>query len=122
MLNEAEEEILTIWKDIKISFTENSFPAKKNALCENWCYYKPICPLFNENPPNTDNLKNINEEIQILENELEPFEMFNDIDEVPESAPLMRDKDSIDELMSKKIELEEQRNEIMETIELLLRK
>ena len=122
MLNEAEEEILTIWKDIKISFTENSFPAKKNALCENWCYYKPICPLFNENPPNTDNLKNINEEIQILENELEPFEMFNDIDEVPENAPLMRDKDSIDELMSKKIELEEQRNEIMETIELLLRK
>jgi len=122
MLKEAEEEILSIWKDIKNSFTENSFPPKKNALCENWCYYKPICPLFNENPPNTDNLKNINEEIEILEKELEPFEMFKDINKIPESTPLMSDIDNIDELRSKKIELEDQRNEIMETIELLLRK
>ena len=37
MLQEAEKEILSIWNDIKNSFTENSFPPKKNALCENWC-------------------------------------------------------------------------------------
>jgi hypothetical protein len=107
---------------MKNSFTENSFPPTKNALCENWCYYKPICPLFNENPPNTDNLKNINEEIEILEKELEPFEMFKDINKIPESTPLMSDIDNINELRSKKIELEDQRNEIMESIELLLRK
>tara|TARA_B100000427_G_C15498184_1_gene590796 strand:- start:102 stop:1154 length:1053 start_codon:yes stop_codon:yes gene_type:complete len=122
MLKESEEEILNIWEDIKNSFTENSFPPKKNALCENWCYYKPICPLFNDNAPNTENLKNINEEIQILEKELEPFEMFHDINEIPESTPLKKEVDNINELRSKKNELEDQRNKILEAIELLLRK
>ena len=122
MLKEAEEDILSIWNDIKNSFSENSFPPKKNALCENWCYYKPICPLFNENPPDTENLKNINQEIQILEKKLEPFEMFDDINEIPENTPLMKDSENIDELKSNKIKLEEQRNEIMGAIELLLGK
>ena len=122
MLQEAEKEILSIWNDIKNSFTENSFPPKKNALCENWCYYKPICPLFNENPPDTENLKNINQEIQILEEKLEPFEMFDDINEIPQNTPLMKDSENIDELKSNKIKLEEQRNKIIGAIELLLGK
>ena len=125
ILREVEEEILKIWKDIKNSFSENFFPPKKNALCENWCYYKPICPLFNENPPNTEKLKSINEEIQIINEELKPFEMFNDINKIPDSAPLMKEIDDINEineLRSKKINLENQRNEITEAIELLLRK
>ena len=122
MLQKAEKEILSIWNDIKNSFTENSFPPKKNALCENWCYYKPICPLFNENPPDTENLKNINQEIQILEEKLEPFEMFDDINEIPQNTPLMKDSENIDELKSNKIKLEEQRNKIIGAIELLLGK
>ena len=85
-------------------------------------YYKPICPLFNENPPDTENLKNINQEIQILEEKLEPFEMFDDINEIPQNTPLMKDSENIDELKSNKIKLEEQRNKIIGAIELLLGK
>ena len=42
--------------NIKNAFENNEFPATKNALCKDWCYYKPICPLFNKEAPSTDKL------------------------------------------------------------------
>ena len=51
MLKEVKEEILEIWKQIKVSFENDNFPAIKNTLCD-WCYFKPICPVFNDDHPN----------------------------------------------------------------------
>ena len=48
--------------------------------------------------------------------------MFDDINEIPENTPLMKDSENIDELMTNKVKLEEQRDEIMGAIELLLGK
>ena len=88
ILDEAKKEILSIWDEIKIAFNENNFPAQKNALCKDWCYYKPICPLFNKEAPDTDELKNIAEKISEIEENIEAVGMFKDQDDLPESSPL----------------------------------
>ena len=88
MLDEAKVEILKIWEDIKKAFEENNFPATKNNLCEDWCYYKPICPLFNDDAPNTDSLQKIEDRILELNETLEAVNMFENQDELPDSSPL----------------------------------
>ncbi len=88
MLDEARLEILNIWSDIKKAFNENNFPATKNNLCKDWCYYKPICPIFNEDAPNTDSLRIIEERISELNETIEAINMFESPNELPESSPL----------------------------------
>ena len=88
MLDEAKVEILKIWKDIKKAFEENNFPATKNNLCKDWCYYKPICPLFNDDAPNTDSLQKIEDRILELNETLEAVNMFENQNELPDSSPL----------------------------------
>jgi putative RecB family exonuclease len=88
MLDEAKIEILKIWEDIKKAFEENNFPATKNNLCKDWCYYKPICPLFNDDAPNTDSLQKIEDRILELNETLEAVNMFENQNELPDSSPL----------------------------------
>ena len=88
MLDEAKVEILKIWEDIKKAFEENNFPATKNSLCKDWCYYKPICPLFNDDAPNTDSLQKIEDRILELNETLEAVNMFENQKELPDSSPL----------------------------------
>ena len=88
MLDEAKVEILKIWEDIKKAFEENNFPATKNNLCKDWCYYKPICPLFNDDAPNTDSLQKIEDRILELNETLEAVNMFDNQNELPDSSPL----------------------------------
>ena len=88
MLDEAKVEILKIWEDIKKAFEENNFPATKNNLCKDWCYYKPICPLFNDDAPNTDSLQRIEDRILELNETLEAVNMFENQNELPDSSPL----------------------------------
>ena len=88
MLDEAKVEILKIWEDIKKAFEENNFPATKNNLCKDWCYYKPICPLFNDDAPNTDSLQKIEDRILELNETLEAVNMFENQTELPDSSPL----------------------------------
>ena len=88
MLDEAKVEILKIWEDIKKAFEENNFPATKNNLCKDWCYYKPICPLFNDDAPNTDSLQKIEDRILELNETLEAVNMFENQNELPYSSPL----------------------------------
>jgi len=77
-----------IWEDIKKAFEENNFPATKNNLCKDWCYYKPICPLFNDDAPNTDSLQKIEDRILELNETLEAVNMFENQNELPDSSPL----------------------------------
>jgi len=88
MLDEAKVEILKIWEDIKKAFEENNFPATKNNLCKDWCYYKPICPLFNDDAPNTDSLQKIEDRILELNETLEAVNMFENQNELHDSSPL----------------------------------
>tara|TARA_Y100000389_G_scaffold1442_1_gene1455 strand:+ start:3786 stop:4760 length:975 start_codon:yes stop_codon:yes gene_type:complete len=88
MLDEARSEILTIWEDIKRAFEENNFPATKNALCKDWCYYKPICPLFNDEVPDTDLLRKVEEKITEINENIEAVSMFDSQDILPDSSPL----------------------------------
>ena len=62
-ITNAKEEIMEIWSNIKKAYKENNFPAIKNALCD-WCYYKPICPEYNKETPDTDELQEINNKIR----------------------------------------------------------
>ena len=118
-LIEAKKEILEIWKNIKEAFENDDFPAIKNTLCD-WCYYKPICPEFNDNPPSTEELRDINESILDLEEEIEVLNMFKNESEFPKESPIGgKDKEQIKIQISK---LEDQKNEIQEEIEKLLRK
>ena len=70
------------------AFENNEFPATKNALCKDWCYYKPICPLFNKEAPSTDKLRETVEKIAEINETLDALEMFENQDELPDSSPL----------------------------------
>ena len=87
MLKEAKEEILDIWENIKNSFKEDNFPAIKNTLCD-WCYYKPICPIYNQDAPDTTKLKEINKEIENLKETIQALDMFEDPKELPKTNSL----------------------------------
>ena len=83
-LKDSRTEILKIWNDIKNSVNENDFPTIPNKLCD-WCYYKPICPEFNELPPNTDRLRIINREIDENKEQLDAVSMFKETSDLPEN-------------------------------------
>ena len=119
MLIEAKKELLGIWNDIKVAFENDNFPAIKNTLCD-WCYYKPICPVFNKNSPDTDDLKTLTLEIKELEDLISALSMFNNTADVPESSDLYGINK--EEVESKKISLEKKRNTLVLEIDKLLRK
>ena len=120
MLDEAKVEILSIWQDIKNAFENNEFPATKNALCKDWCYYKPICPLFNKEAPSTDKLREIVEKIAEINETLDALEMFENQDELPDSSPLKNI--NINELKEEIFSLEGEKERILTDINLLLGK
>ena len=118
-LDKAKSEIIEIWEAIKKAFAENDFPATKNNLCD-WCYYKPICPVFNKNAPDTDELKKLNEEIKELNDNLEALSMFDNPNDLPKDSPLSAiDKDEIQENINT---LANKRNHIEGELQELLRK
>ena len=116
-LNTARKEILEIWSNIKKAYKENKFPAIKNTLCD-WCYYKPICPEFNENPPSTEELRNINEAILELEEEFQVLDMFKNENELPKGSPIGNNgkkniKLQISELEEKKVTIQSEIEELL---------
>ena len=116
-LNTARKEILEIWTNIKKAYKENKFPAVKNNLCD-WCYYKPICPEFNENPPSTEELRNINEAILELEEEFQVLDMFKNENELPKGSPIGNNgkkniKLQISELEEKKVTIQSEIEELL---------
>jgi putative RecB family exonuclease len=118
-LVKAKSEIMDIWKAIKKAFEENDFPATKNNLCD-WCYYKPICPVFNKSAPDTDGLKKINEEIKELNENLEALNMFDNPTNLPKDSPLSSlNKEKIQENLEL---LKNKRNDIEDELQELLRK
>jgi len=119
MLDEVKIEILDIWSDIKLAFEENNFPATKNALCKNWCYYKPICPVFNDNAPSTEELRKINEAISELQEEIMVLDMFKNDKDIPKESPISNsDRNKI---QNKIFELEKDKELIEKEIVDLLR-
>ena len=116
-LNTARREILEIWDNIKKAYKENKFPAVKNNLCD-WCYYKPICPEFNENPPSTEELRIINEAILELEEEFQVLDMFKNENELPKGSPIGNNgkkniKLQISELEEKKVTIQSEIEELL---------
>ena len=119
ILNKAKEEILDIWNNIKNAYQNNHFPATKNTLCD-WCYYKPICPEFNDSAPDTDDLQNINIEIEDLENNIEAVTMFENPDDIPDESPIKKiDMESTNEQLKN---LKDKKQSIINEIEKILRK
>ena len=117
-LDQVKIEVLEIWNNIKKAFESNEFPATKNTLCD-WCYYKPICPVFNENAPDTEKLKEINEELIDIKEQIEALDMFENIDELPDKSELA--SLNINELEEKYQKLEIERAEMEDSIQKLLR-
>ena len=117
-LIDAKNEIIKIWENIKKAYENNDFPAVKNNLCD-WCYYKPICPVFNKNAPSTEELRVINETISELQEEVEALDMFKDDKDIPKESPIGSKDRS--EIQNKIVELENQKNDIQSEIEELLR-
>ena len=117
-LDQVKIEVLEIWNNIKKAFESNEFPATKNTLCD-WCYYKPICPVFNENAPDTEKLKEINEELIDIKEQIEALDMFKNIDELPDKSELA--SLNINELEEKYQKLEIERAEMEDSIQKLLR-
>lgn len=117
-LDQVKIEVLEIWNNIKKAFETNEFPATKNTLCD-WCYYKPICPVYNENAPDTEKLKEINEELIDIKEQIEALNMFENIEELPDKSELA--SLNIKELEEKFQKLDVEREEIEERIQKLLR-
>lgn len=117
-LDQVKIEVLEIWNNIKKAFETNEFPATKNTLCD-WCYYKPICPVFNENAPDTEKLKEINEELIDIKEQIEALDMFENIDELPDKSELA--SLNINELEEKYQKLDTERAEMEDSIQKLLR-
>ena len=117
-LDQVKIEVLEIWNNIKKAFETNEFPATKNTLCD-WCYYKPICPVFNENAPDTEKLKEINEELIDIKEQIEALDMFENIDELPDKSELA--SLNINELEEEYQKLDIERAEMEDSIQKLLR-
>ena len=117
-LDQVKIEVLEIWNNIKKAFETNEFPATKNTLCD-WCYYKPICPVFNENAPDTEKLKEINEELIEIKEQIEALNMFENIDELPDKSELA--SLNIKDLEEKYQKLDIERAEMEDSIQKLLR-
>ena len=119
MLNLAKEEILEIWNNIKIAFKNNEFPPIKNTLCD-WCYYKPICPIFNPDAPDTSHLQEINIQIEDYEETIEAYELISKPNDIPSDSPIA--KTDLEKLKKDIARLKIEKDKILENIENLLRK
>ncbi len=119
MLENARTEILEIWENIKKSFENNDFPTIKNTLCD-WCYYKPICPEFNPDSPNTDELEECNNLIDEINETIEAVNMVGGLENLPENSPLKNT--DLEEINKNLVELESKRNRIVKEIGDFLRK
>ena len=119
MLENARTEILEIWENIKKSFENNDFPTIKNTLCD-WCYHKPICPEFNPDSPNTDELEECNNTINEINETIEAVNMVGGLENLPENSPLKNT--NLEEINKKLDELENKRNRIVKEIGDFLRK
>ncbi len=119
MLSEVRHEVLEIWNDIKVSFENENFPAIKNTLCD-WCYYKPICPVYNQNPPDTDKLKEITIKSEDLKDSIDALSMIPNPDSLPPSSDLYGLDES--QLKKQKKELDDERNALIIDFQEILRK
>ena len=76
--------------------------------------------MFNENAPDTDELKKLNEEIKELNDNLEALSMFDNPSDLPEGSPLSTvNKEEIQENIDT---LKNRRDHIEEDLQELLRK
>ena len=117
MLAEVRSEILGIWEDIKVSFENENFPAIKNTLC-NWCYYKPICPAYNQDSPDTDILKDLSTKSDELQDTITALSMIKDKDSLPKSSDLYGlDQDN---LKKEKEALDNERNALIVDFQAIL--
>ena len=119
ILEQAKQEILEVWNNIKDAFQKNEFPPIKNALCD-WCHYKPICPIYNPDAPDTSKLQEINDQIEAMEQEIEAYELISTPEEIPSESPIA--DTNVKELEENISLLNSQKEEILENIEKLLRK
>jgi len=118
ILEQAKQEILEVWNNIKIAFQNNEFPPIKNALCD-WCYYKPICPIYNPDAPDTSKLQEINDQIEDMEQEIEAYELISTPEEIPSDSPIA--DTNVKELEENISLLNSKKEAILENIEKLLR-
>ena len=118
ILEQAKQEILEVWNNIKIAFQNNDFPPIKNALCD-WCYYKPICPIYNPDAPDTSKLQEINDQIEDMEQEIEAYELISTPEEIPSDSPIANT--NVKELEENISLLNSKKEAILENIEKLLR-
>ena len=118
ILEQAKQEILEVWNNIKIAFQKNEFPPIKNALCD-WCYYKPICPIYNPDAPDTSKLQEINDQIEDMEQEIEAYELISTPEEIPSDSPIANT--NVKELEENISLLNSKKEAILENIEKLLR-
>ena len=118
ILEQAKQEILEVWNNIKIAFQNNEFPPIKNALCD-WCYYKPICPIYNPDAPDTSKLQEINDQIEAMEQEIEAYELISTPEEIPSHSPIANT--NVKELEENISLLNSKKEAILENIEKLLR-
>ena len=82
MLENAKNEVLEIWSNIKESYSKNEFPTKTSILC-NYCYFQPICPEYNGSAPDVEELKKLNFQINEVEESIEVHDMFTNINDLP---------------------------------------
>jgi len=118
ILEQAKQEILEVWNNIKIAFQNNEFPPIKNALCD-WCYYKPICPIYNPDAPDTSKLQEINDQIEDMEQQIEAYELISTPEEIPSDSPIANT--NVKELEENISLLNSKKEAILENIEKLLR-
>lgn len=118
ILEQAKQEILEVWNNIKIAFQNNEFPPIKNALCD-WCYYKPICPIYNPDAPDTSKLQEINDQIEDMEQQIEAYELISTPEEIPSDSPIANT--NVKELEENISLLHSKKEAILENIEKLLR-
>ena len=86
---------------------------------EEGLYYKPICPVFNDNPPSTEELRKINEAISELQEEIMVLDMFKNDKDIPKESPISNsDRNKI---QNKIFELEKDKELIEKEIVDLLR-
>ena len=102
-------------------FFENNavYKSQKPILCD-WCYYKPICPEFNPDSPNTDELEECNNTINEINETIEAVNMVGGLENLPENSPLKNT--DLEEINKKLDELENKRNRIVKEIGDFLRK
>ena len=84
------------------------------------CYYKPICPEFNNDVPSTVELENCNEKIDEINETLEAINLVGGLDNLPNNSPLKNT--NLEEINKNLEELSFTKNKLVGDIEEFLRK